>query len=84
MCIICNLSVKGKEHEGCQLAINFINKFEQASHAMKQATNSMLEVKKFDRNYDNTHKKMVKLMRAWNRLEQEREEDYMKAKQNVF
>ena len=77
MCIICNCNKAGDTflHEHFVAARSMKN----AAAAMlicSQTSNSKFEPDRAAENrkrYDKTHKKMVKLIRAWNRLEQERE-----------
>jgi hypothetical protein len=65
MCIMCNLGFdKGDE---------FLFDFVAARHAMEKAAQTMKECAAIHRPYDRTHKRMVKLIRDWNRIEQERE-----------
>ena len=40
---------------------------------MQAATAAMLVCSKEDANYDKTHKAMVRLVREWNRIEENRE-----------
>lgn len=71
MCIICNC--------GSGDGDDFLVTFESARIAMNQAKEAMLKCSKTatseeakDR-YDATHKKMAKLIREWNKLEEFRE-----------
>jgi len=74
MCIICNMP---DFKDG--VADDFLSKFSVASQAMTAAATAMLECAKIANTpearsrYDATHKKMVQMVRDWNRLEQERE-----------
>jgi 20S proteasome alpha/beta subunit len=73
MCIICNLPVES------YTATNFLTAFEKSRTAMKEACDLMLKCSKEaidpdDRKaYDAQHKRMVRLMREWNRTEELRE-----------
>lgn len=73
MCIICNC---GDNHKEADI---FLGSFERARNAMRRAVDAMKVVStvattKDDRKrYDRTHKKMVRILRDWNRIEQERE-----------
>ena len=64
MCIVCNCDEAGDD---------FLIKFERARSAMKEATEAMRRCSEIHRDYDRTHKLMVKLTREWNRVEQQRE-----------
>lgn len=75
MCIICNLE---DPSAGLDEADRFLKRFAEASKAMKAAAAELDAVTKLVREphrsrYKQTHHKMVRLMREWNRLEQERE-----------
>lgn len=73
MCIICNMPAP----EGVFEAEKFLHHFELAGNNMKLAADNLklcYDLTK-RKSYDRTHKKMVKLMRDWNRLEHEREID---------
>lgn len=75
MCIICNMS----KMEDVQVASDFLSAFSNASAAMQRSADLMLECSKrvgdaADRaRYDAVHKKMVRQIADWNRLEHERE-----------
>lgn len=73
MCIICNAGDAG---------MLFLNEYAHARHHMKRAADAMLlcsatkpGLKRIDqrKQYNKTHKRMVRLIREWNRLEQFRE-----------
>lgn len=77
MCIICNCGNTGDE---------FLSEFIAARSALERASALMLECSKtatrptnndpfFEARakYDSIHKKMVKILRDWNRIEHERE-----------
>lgn len=70
MCIVCNCGDTGGE---------FLCEFARAQAAMKSAAQKMLECSKVATTpeqrwrYDATYKRMVKLIRQWNGLEQFRE-----------
>ena len=73
MCIICNCKEYSKAPD------EFISAFESSRASMKKACDSMKRVseeaisEEHAKRYDRTHKKMVRLLRDWNRIEQERE-----------
>lgn len=73
MCIICDMTKKG----GVDAANEFLTQFSNAQNCMQRATIAMLEVRhnansEDRKRYDRTHKKMVRLLREWNRIEHER------------
>lgn len=71
MCIICNC--------GEEAGDRFLGAFQQSQESMKAAADAMLMASKEARTpeqrrqYDRTHKAMVRLTREWNALEQLRE-----------
>lgn len=73
MCIICNTD------DQLNLASNFLDDFSHASKLMKSAADRLKGCAAFARTaekrkaYDASHKKMVRLIREWNRIEHERE-----------
>jgi hypothetical protein len=74
MCIICNMPDFKDD-----VASDFLNKFEVAQKAMKQATEAMLVCSKtaypqYRPHYDAVHKEMVRQIREWNKLEEKREQ----------
>jgi hypothetical protein len=69
MCILCNCGFDGPADE-------FLGAFEASRRIMKRATEEMGRCARIDRRYDKTHKRMVRLMRDWNRIEQERERPF--------
>lgn len=73
MCIICNLDAADRT-TGVEKADEFLGAFAEASAAMKRASAAMLACSKLDRRYDKTHKRMVAMRRAWNSLEEQREQ----------
>ena len=74
MCIVCNCDGGGYQHGAA-----FLSEFERARKAMADSAAAMLRCAEVapdpdDRErYDRTHKQMVRLIRDWNRLEQQRE-----------
>ena len=78
MCIICECGTSDASEE-------YLMSHEKTKLEMRKAAKAMLECSKVAitkegrKSYDNTHKKMVKLIRDWNRIEQEREEFYREA-----
>lgn len=74
MCIICN---DADELAGPSSAV--LHSFDESRQAMKRAAESMLHMSKTANNadarkrYDRAHKKMARLMREWNAIEEERE-----------
>ena len=76
MCIICNM---GSDFDKIHKADEFLLAFEQSRQTMKRAADAMLVCSKIaitadDRKrYDSVHKKMVRKIRAWNKLEEKRE-----------
>jgi hypothetical protein len=73
MCIICNVPPSDPWK-----ADDVLVTFDKSRDAMKAAADAMLTVSKaaypqYRKNYDRTHKQMVRMMRMWNRLEQTRE-----------
>jgi hypothetical protein len=74
MCIICNVD-ENTTHE----AIGFLHHYGRAQAEMKRAADSLLSVSKtvsdqeIARQYDRTHKRMVRILREWNSLEHSRE-----------
>lgn len=78
MCIFCNLVQDDPYVEG-EIAVAFLASFEGSRRTMKEAADRMLECSKraatpeARRRYNATHKEMVKLIRAWNSLEEKRE-----------
>ena len=64
MCIICNCGADGE---------NFLASFSLSRDAMKKAKDEMMKCSSVDRRYDAIHKKMVRLIKEWNSIEQERE-----------
>lgn len=77
MCIICNLPYDTAR--GMSAGETFLASFPSASRQMKKACDAMLEASKVahtpeDRKkYNRTHKRMVSVMRDWNRIEHQRE-----------
>ena len=69
MCIICNMPAPA----GVDDATEFLHRFYRALQEMKDATRAMQRVAKFNRHYDRTHKKMVRITREWAKVEHERE-----------
>jgi len=71
MCIMCNV--------GFDLGDRFMDEFASARVHMNRAAAAMLECKAaaksiaVSKQYDRTHKAMVKLIRDWNRLQEMRE-----------
>ena len=71
MCIICNCDETGEA---------FLIAFEGARTNMQAARDHMLECSRVAidqdvrKQYDATHKQMVRLIREWNSLEQQREQ----------
>lgn len=69
-CIVCNCDDVGLE---------FLDKFSEVQKKMKEASVSMLQCSKVAkdigtrRRYDKVHKKMVKILKDWNKIEHERE-----------
>lgn len=72
MCIICNVTIG---QETSELGSEFLNDFETARKAMSKAALTMARCAQIDKRYDRTHKKMIKILRAWNKLEQSREHE---------
>lgn len=76
MCIICN---GGTSEAAVEAASRFLKAWERAQIAMDEAARAMRVAsrtmpKTEDRKrYDRLHKKMVRAIHDWNRLEQERE-----------
>lgn len=76
MCIICNM---GPDVDKAMVAGAFLSAWDESGVAMRQAAHMMHIVSKTapaatDRKrYDKMHKRMVKAIRDWNRLEMERE-----------
>jgi len=75
MCIICNMPDFKDD-----IASDFLSEFAAAQKAMKRATDAMLRVSKeaypaHRARYDGIHKEMVRQMREWNKLEQQREHE---------
>lgn len=74
MCIICNASV---DQETALVAVDFLDQFERARHAMEKATADMLllsqRLPNQRKQYDRSHKAMRALIRQWNNLEHQRE-----------
>ena len=70
MCIVCNCDNKG---------IEFLDHFSQAKKKMKEASVLMLECSKVAKDieakkrYDKAHKKIVRIIKDWNKIEHERE-----------
>lgn len=66
MCIVC-------------ISEDFLHHFSLAHREMKKATQAMLKVSQnsytpeLAKNYDKVHKKMLRVMKQWARIEQERE-----------
>lgn len=77
MCIICECYCMNSA--SMHTAEMFLSEFERSRQAMKSAADIMLQVSKIAvtpegrKQYDRTHKIMVKLIRQWNVLEQSRE-----------
>ena len=75
MCIICNC---GENHEA---ATRFLFEFERAQAAMRAAAQAMHECSKVAEpaqvrsRYDSEHKKMVRILRDWSRIEHSREHE---------
>lgn len=77
MCIICNFTTPDEQFGGC--GDRFLSAFSASRANMKRAADEMLicsktaptpEARKL---YGRAHKKMVRIIRDWNRIEQERE-----------
>lgn len=72
MCIICNAPEAGDD---------FLTHFHRASEHMRRAAAAMHKASEETAQlvdqvrYDKTHKAMVRLIRQWNRIEHEREND---------
>jgi len=76
MCIICNCTKGGSAEEevaNMMKACDFLDSFEVARSSMRRAAGLIHTLSKIDRRYDRTHKRMIRLIRDWNRIEQERE-----------
>lgn len=75
MCIICNMA----EQEAMEKAFDFLGNFEQAGRLMRLAEEQMLELSSLPpdpevrKQYDLTHKRMVRLRKEWNAIEHFRE-----------
>lgn len=81
MCIICNASA-GKDSEvTVDIATEFLQHFKGAQQDMQKAASRMLALSQFvgmpeDRKrYDRTHKQMLRIMKDWNNIEHQREQD---------
>ncbi len=72
MCIICRCGDDGNRA---------LDAFALSRTAMQRAAVAMKICSATDPGYDATHKKMVKLMREWNRLEESRESGHSVAGQ---
>lgn len=76
MCIYCNM---GPEISDKDPAGAFLDDFVRSQASMERAAKAMLVCSrlapdpKVRRQYDRTHKRMVRMIRDWNRLEQFRE-----------
>jgi len=83
MCIICNMQ---RDDLGFDAAEDFLSSHYRAGKTMREASDAMLKCSKLAINkedkkrYAMIHKKMVKMRRAWNALEQLREKEL---KQNL-
>lgn len=79
MCIICNLHQATAKHPdedaNVQKAEDYLLQFAIAKSAMNLATKAMLDCAQVEPRYDKTHKAMVRIMRTWNSIEQQREAD---------
>jgi hypothetical protein len=70
MCVICNCDEVGAV---------FLSEFASAQKSMTRATTAMLacsqvaHTEEQRKSYGSTHKKMVRILRAWNKLEHIRE-----------
>jgi len=77
MCIICNMT----DIDGVFVADSYLSEHSHAGASMKKAATRMLEVSKIAgtpeqrKRYDRTHKQMVRLLRAWNQIEHDRERE---------
>ncbi len=75
MCIICEMD----DMVSIETAGKFLTAFDKSRGEMRQSAELMLECAKSAvaddtrKRYDRTHKRMVKLMREWNQLEEFRE-----------
>jgi hypothetical protein len=67
MCIVCECG---------EVGLDFLSKFEKSRYEMKEAKAAMLKCvestadKEVKKCYSVIHKKMVKLLKEWNRLEE--------------
>ena len=74
MCIVCNFGA-----EDPTPALDFLAKWDQVHVALKEATDAMLRVSQtvpdpaHRKRYGALHKRMVRQMHDWNRLEEARE-----------
>jgi hypothetical protein len=59
---------------GYGIATKFLNSHGDAGRALLKAEKAALDAAKIDKRYDPIHKKMVRLRKEWNRIEQEREQ----------
>ena len=66
MCIVCRV--------GVELADEFRGAFYRARKEMERARDAMAKAAEVDPDYDRTHKRIVKLLREWNRIEHTREQ----------
>lgn len=75
MCIICAMA----KHEDVDTACEFLSAFHRAQANMKISAELMKRCSEIavrpatKKQYDRTHKKMVRLMKEWNKLEHFRE-----------
>lgn len=78
MCIVCNM---GRDLRAVDTANEFLWQWRASGKAMAAAADAMLAVSRtapspVDRKrYDRLHKRMVKAIRDWNRLEEDRERE---------
>lgn len=76
MCIFCNT----KDPEGAEAATVFLAEYALARQRMQASAAALLEVKKHvspeqARRYDRAHKRMKTIMRDWNMIEHQREQE---------
>jgi len=70
MCIVCNCN---------SIGLTFLSRFSEAQQRMKDASELMLSCsrvakdKETKKRYDKAHKKMVRIIKDWNKIEHERD-----------